>query len=155
MSEFKFQLQRLLDMRREKVKEIERIIEERYRAREKLRAILLEQRDLYFGERSELNACLKAGDLIRIPTFESSLDLRKAPMMELLENIKEVEADIDFLESALVQGRREVKSVEKIYEKRHSEWRHQEEMNERKLIDEMATLRHLQRERMERIEEME
>ncbi len=154
MAEFKFQLQRLLDMRREKVKEIERILEERYKARERLRAILLEQRDLYFGERTDLNCCIKCGDLVRIPTFESSLDLRKARMMELLENIKELEADIDFLESALVQGRREVKSVEKIYEKRHSEWRHQEEVNERKTIDELATLRHLQRERLERNEEM-
>lgn len=155
MPDFKFPLQRLLDMRREKVKEIERIIEERYRAREKLRGILFEQRDQYFSERTELNCCLKAGDMVRIPSFESSLDLRKTRMMELLENIKEVEADIDFLESALVQGRREVKSVEKLYEKRQLEWRYREEANERSIIDELATLRHLQRERNERIEETE
>jgi flagellar export protein FliJ len=154
MAEFKFQLQRVLEMRQDKVRQIERLLEERYRAREKLRAVLMEQRDLYFGERNELNACVASGQLVRVPTFEGSLDLRKARMLELLEHIKDVESDIDFLETALVNGRREVKVVEKLRDKRHAEWLRNEEIEEQKVLDEMATLRHLRRERMESAEEL-
>jgi flagellar FliJ protein len=153
MAEFKFPLQRVLEMRRDKVTEVERALEERYAAKESLRTILMEQRDLYFGERNELNSCVMRSDLYRIPVLENSLDLRKARMLEILERIKEVEADIDFLQNALIAAKREFKSVEKLRDKRLAEWLASEEMRERKILDEMATIRHQRKEFVERIEE--
>jgi flagellar FliJ protein len=153
MGEFKFPLQRVMEMRRDKVTEVERALEERFAAKESLRSFLMAQRDLYFGERNELNTCVMRSEMSRIPVLETSLDLRKARMLEILERIKEIEADIDFLQNALVAAKREFKVVEKLREKRHAEWLAEEETRERKVLDEMATIRHQRREFAERIEE--
>jgi flagellar FliJ protein len=154
MAEFRFGLQRLMEMRRDKVTEVERALEERYQARETLRGILLEQRDLYFEERSNLNACVMRSEFSKVPLLENSLDLRKARMLEILERIKDVEVDIDFLQGALVAAKRDFKVVEKLREKRYAEWLLQEETRERKNLDEMATIRHSRKEHAERVEEM-
>jgi flagellar export protein FliJ len=86
--------------------------------------------------------------------LENSLDLRKARMLEILERIKDVEVDIDFLQGALVAAKRDFKVVEKLREKRYAEWLLQEETRERKNLDEMATIRHSRKEHAERVEEM-
>lgn len=153
MAEFIFPLQRVMEMRRDKVVEVERALEERYAAREKLREVLMQQRDLYFSERLELNGYITRSELAKMPLLESSLDLRKSRMLEILEGIKEVEADIDFLQNALVVAKRDFKVVEKLREKRFSEWLTEEETKERKNLDEMATVRHQRKEYAERIEE--
>ncbi len=156
MAEFKFPLQRILEMRREKVAEIERALEERFAALRQLREILMQQRDLYFSDRNELNECMLSSRFLRVPVLDNSLSLIKERMLEILERIKDIESDIDFLQTALVAAKRDFKVVEKLREKRHAEWHMGEEDRERKILDEMATIRHQRQEfaeRRERIEE--
>lgn len=153
MAQFKFQLQQLLEFRRDAAKSCEQALEQQNCVRERLKHLLITERDLYLSERNECNRIVSVGEVQRVPFLESALDCRKQRLVEILTNLREVEHDIEVLEQQLVQAKRDLKVIENLHEKRLAEFRAREEAKERKLLDEQAIMRHLRKEHAEEYEE--
>ncbi|MEN9825830.1 MAG: Flagellar FliJ protein [Pseudomonadota bacterium] len=142
MSRFVFKLQRVLDMRLQAVDEAQAYLENCRKVVAELRRLLLEQRDEYVSERDQMNEALRNGEYYKHSTFEQSLESRKAKMLELLQAIKVAEQDVDIAEQHLIACRRNLKVMENFRDKKALEFAQQEEIKERKFLDEQATLRH-------------
>jgi flagellar export protein FliJ len=139
---FKFNLQRVLEMRKESADEAGRRLEEANAALERGRLLLREELDAYFSEREVFNDASREGRFPVLPGIERALEARKRRLLEIMTTLKELESDARIAEQALVLARRDLKAVENLREKRHDEWVHKEETKERKLLDELAIMRH-------------
>jgi flagellar export protein FliJ len=153
MATFQFPLNRLLDIRREFVEAIEREIEACHAKREKLIELRNQRRDAYFEDRARYNEFLRLGEVDKLPLYEQSMECCKGQIIEILTVIREVQSEIDLLQQSRVAAKRDVKVVENLKDKRFSEYLRNEEMKERKLLDEQATMGHLRREQAEKREE--
>lgn len=145
MSVFRFQLQRVLELREEAVTRCERALEEARAAVRRLRALLDSERDAYLAEREELNARLRGADVRAVGLFEGSLDGKKDRMMRLLTDIRHAEEDVGLAEADLVQARRDLKVLDNLRQKRLTEFNEKEEEKERKFLDELALQRFARR----------
>lgn len=142
MKKFIFKLQRVLQMRQDAVDEAQNYLENCRKVVSELRRLLNEQRDAYISERDQLNDAIRAGECFKYATFEQSLEIRKARMLELLQAIRVAEQDVEIAEQHLIACRRKLKIMENFRDKKASEHIQGEEAKERKFLDEQATLRH-------------
>lgn len=143
---FLFNLQRVLDMRDERVKQCEQEVERLRNIIVSLRTMLVNEREHYFRERDELNAQVRASEIARIPIYERSLETRKTRMIQILETVREVENELDFATQTLIQAKRDLKVLENLRERRLDEYNQKLERAERKFLDEHATMKHVRQE---------
>lgn len=138
---FKFSLQRVLEMREEHMRECEIELERARNVVVKLRALLTSERDIYFDEREELNASLQNSDLSKVSMYDGSLESRKKRMIQILENLKVAQSEVELAEQTLIQARRNLKVLENLRDKKLAEFNLAQDKHERKLLDEHANRR--------------
>lgn len=141
MAVFRFSLERVLELRTQKVDECERAQRAAQAAVETLEGMLYEARDAYFADRDGLNEKRRDARLDEATLFEVSLELRKRRMLELLEALRTARADAEQAARDLVEARRELRALEILKERRTAEFLKREEERERKFLDEQASLR--------------
>lgn len=141
MKRFVFSLQRVFDLRQKAVDEAQMYLENCRKVVSELRRLLLEERDTYLAEREQLNEAVRIGEHLKYSVFEQSLEKRKARMMDLLEAIRNAEADVDIAEQHMITCRRNLKVMENLRDKKALEFAEAEERKERKFLDDQATLR--------------
>ena len=139
---FRFNLQRVLEMRGDAEKAAGRVFDEASAACTKLRALLQEELSSYFAEREIFNDAARETRLGELPSLERSLEARKRRLLEVMTALKEAESDMRIAEQALILARRDLKAVENLKERREDDWRRKEAVKERKQLDELATQRH-------------
>lgn len=139
---FRFNLQRVLDMRKDAADAAGRVFEEAGRACEKLRSLLREELDAYFAEREIFNEASRENAFAKLSSLDRALEARKRRLLEVMTALKEAESELRLAEQALLLARRDLKSVENLRERRLLEWNKAQEEKERKFLDEMTTLRH-------------
>ena len=139
---FRFNLQRVLEMRGDAEKAAGRIFDEASAACAKLRALLQDELSSYFEEREIFNDAARETRLCELPSLERSLEARKRRLLEVMTALKEAESDMRIAEQALILARRDLKAVENLKERREDDWRRKEALKERKQLDELATQRH-------------
>ena len=142
MSNFKFSLSRLLEMRDEAVKQWDLELQKARAVCAKLGEMLNAERDLYLSERDQLNEKLRNAEFAAVNLFEGSLETRKSRMLEILSNLRTAREDVDLAEQNLVQARRDQKVLENLRGKRKGEFDAALEEKERKFLDEQATMRY-------------
>jgi flagellar export protein FliJ len=144
---YRFPLERVLQMRLDTKEAAEKKVEFIQNSLNQLRALMQKMLSEYGSQRNELNEKLSSSltqenILESVLLYDKSLELRKRRLLELLSRIKETESDLDIANISLVQANRNAKVIENLKEKRSSEFEKQIETKERKMLDEMATMRH-------------
>ena len=139
---FRFSLQKLLNLKEKEAEHYKLLIKNKRLALIELKKVLETERINYFKDRDELNTLLKNCNLVKVPSYESSLELRKKRMIEILENIKTLEMDISFLQQSLIQTKRKVKLYEKLKEKKLNEYLQEENLKEKNAFDEFSQIKH-------------
>jgi flagellar export protein FliJ len=139
---FRFNLQRVLDMRKESADQAGRRFEETQRACEHMRAVLRDELDAYFAEREIFNDASRVSAFAQLTSLDRALEARKRRLLEVMTALKEVESDLRLAEQALLLARRDLKAVENLRERRATEWTRAQEEKDRTFLDEMTTLRH-------------
>lgn len=145
MSNFKFSLSRLLEMRDEAVKQCDIELQKARSICVKLNEMLATERDFYLSERDELNEKMRRAEIAAIGMYEGSLDTRKKRMLEILSSLRAARDDVDLAEQNLIQARRDQHVLENLRARRKSEFDLAEEEKERKFLDEQATMRYQRR----------
>ena len=145
MSNFKFSLSRLLEMRDEAVKQCDIELQKARSICVKLNEMLATERDFYLSERDELNEKMRRAEIAAIGMYEGSLDTRKKRMIEILSSLRAARDDVDLAEQNLIQARRDQHVLENLRARRKSEFDLAEEEKERKFLDEQATMRYQRR----------
>jgi len=139
---FRFNLQRVLDIRGDAEKAAGRVFDDANAACNNLRALLQDELASYFAEREIFNDAARETRLCELPALERALEARKRRLLEVMTALKEAESDLRLAEQALILARRDLKAVENLRERREDDWRRKESVKERKQLDEMATMRH-------------
>ena len=139
---FKFSLQKLLNLKEKEVEHYKILIKNKRVSVLELKKVLELERINYFKDRDELNNLIKNCHLIKVPSYESSLELRKKRMIETLENIKSLEMDINLLQQTLIQTKRKLKLYEKLKEKKLNEYLQEEILKEKHAFDEFSQIQH-------------
>ena len=146
---YKFPLQRVLDLRQEREDALAKIRDEVQQVLVGLKEVLNEELGCYFGERERFNQTLAEGKVVALPLLERGLEFRKQRMVDILSRVRQVESDLSEIDAELFEARKGVKVVEKLKEKREVEFWEMVESKDRKMLDEMAVMRHSRRERGE------
>lgn len=138
-------LEKVKSIRKHAVDECEARVRELERARAELEGLLVRERDAYLSERNDLNAAVAQGRVGEVNLFDRSLERRKVRMMETLQGLRDVKADLDVAEQVLVQARRQLRVVEILIEKNLEAARRETEKKEQRMLDDIATARFFRR----------
>lgn len=139
---FRFQLQRVLEMRNDVARQCELRFEALVRRCDELRLVLTTERDSYLTEREELNNVIRQAQFEPIRMYEISLETRKKRMIQVLEQLRALEEDKVLAEQDMVRARRDVKVIEKYRDKKSKDYEKKIETAERKFFDEQSTIKH-------------
>lgn len=150
---FKFSLQRVLNLREQETQDAELKVEKTKIIINDLRKMVHQERDLYFDEREELNQNLKLGNLSKVKLYEHSLLLRQERIIELLDNIRNYQADLEVFQQILIQSKRNQKILENLRDLKKKEFIERETAKEQKLIDEIGNQKYIRTQINEKGEE--
>ena len=140
---FKFSLQRVLNLREQETQDAELKVEKTRIIINDLRKMVHQERDLYFDEREELNQSLKLGNLSAVKLYERSLLLRQERIIELLDNIRTYQADLEVFQQILIQSKRNQKILENLRDLKKKEFIERETAKDQKLIDEIGNQKYI------------
>ncbi|MGY3804166.1 flagellar export protein FliJ [Pigmentibacter ruber] len=150
---FKFSLQRVLNLREQETQDAELKVEKTKIIINDLRKMVHQERDQYFDEREELNQNLKLGNLSTVKLYEHSLLLRQERIIELLDNIRNYQADLEVFQQILIQSKRNQKILENLRDLKKKEFIERETAKEQKLIDEIGNQKYIRTQINEKGEE--
>ncbi|WGL59455.1 flagellar export protein FliJ [Pigmentibacter sp. JX0631] len=150
---FKFSLQRILNLREQETQEAELKLEKTRNIIADLRKMVHQERDMYFDERDELNQNLKTGNLSSVKIYERSLLLRQERIIELLDNIRTYQADLEVLQQILIQSKRNQKILENLRDLKKKEFFDRETAKEQRMIDEIGSQKYIRAQINEKGEE--
>jgi flagellar export protein FliJ len=150
---FRFSLQRILNLREQESHDAEMCVEYAKKVINELRKMINEERDLYFSEREELNKCVKESQLHKITLFERSLGLRQGRILELIENLRSCQSDLQVYQHSLIQARRNQKIIENLKEVKEKEFRMKDSYREQSILDEIGNQKYLRSQMQENGEE--
>ena len=150
---FKFSLQRILNLREQETQEAELKVEKTRNIIADLRKMVHQERDMYFDERDALNQNLKIGNLSSVKIYERSLLLRQERIIELLDNIRTYQADLEVLQQILIQSKRNQKILENLRDLKKKEFIDRETAKEQRLIDELGSQKYIRAQINEKGEE--
>jgi flagellar protein FliJ len=146
---YSFPLQKVLDLRTKKEEDLNKEKELVEKSLSQLRALLQEELQCYFEERQRFNDALSSGQILQLSLLEKGLEFRKQRLVEILSRVRQVESDVAMLNVDLREAKRDVKTVEKLKDKKEQEFWSEIETKERRMFDEMAVMRFARRERGE------
>lgn len=138
---FKFSLQRILNLREQETQEAELKVEKIRNVITELKKMVNHERDMYFHDREELNKNVIETQMNNVTLYEQSLQLRQERIMEILENIRTYQLDLEVYQQALIQSRRNQKILENLRDLKKKEFLEKETAKEQALIDEISTQR--------------
>ncbi|WP_186648794.1 flagellar export protein FliJ [Fluviispira vulneris] len=150
---FRFSLQRILHLREQETQEAEMKVEYTKRVIEALKNMIYQERDLYFSERDELNICVKDSQIHKVTIYERSLNMRQGRIMELLDNLRSCQSDLEVYQQTLIQARRNQKIIEKLKEVKEKEFLKKEAYKEQTILDEVGNQKYLRNQFQEKGEE--
>jgi flagellar export protein FliJ len=143
---FKFSLQKVLDWRLEKEKELAEECEQMRSICNQLQDIMQGELKSYFAERDTFNATLTNGQILRIGLLETGLELRKRRLVDVLSELRRHEAELTRLMTELQLAKRDVKTVENLKENREKEFYAALDERERKFVEEISLMRYVRKE---------
>lgn len=138
---FKFSLQRILNLREQETQEAELKVEKIRNVITELKKMVNHERDMYFHDREELNKNVIETQMNNVTLYEQSLLLRQERIMEILENIRTYQLDLEVYQQALIQSRRNQKILENLRDLKKKEFLEKQAAKEQAKIDEISTQR--------------
>ena len=111
---FRFTLQKILNLREQETRDAELRVEYTRNIINELKRMINEERDFYFNEREELNKSVQLTQMHKISLFERSLTIRQERIMELLDNLRTYQSDLEVFQQALIQSKRNQKIIENL-----------------------------------------
>lgn len=150
---FRFSLQRILNLREQETRDAEIRVEYAKKVIAELKKMINEERDFYFSEREELNKCVKETQLHKASLFERSLSIRQGRILELLENLRSCQSDLEVYQQSLIQARRNQKIIENLKDIKEKEFRMKDSYREQSILDELGSQKYLRSQMQEKGEE--
>ncbi|KAB8032156.1 flagellar export protein FliJ [Fluviispira multicolorata] len=150
---FRFSLQRILNLREQETIDAELRVEYAKRVIAELKNMIHKERDLYFSDRDELNLCVQKAQIHKVTIYERSLNIRQGRIMELLDNLRSCQSDLEVYQQTLIQARRNQKIIEKLKEIKEKEFRRKESYKEQSVLDEVGNQKYLRTQFQEKGEE--
>ncbi|WP_338637437.1 hypothetical protein [Spirobacillus cienkowskii] len=136
---FKFNLQNVLNLRELETQEAERRVEFVKNVIAELKNMMIKERDCYFEERETLNIQVKESKFDNVKIFEKSLAIRQGRIIELLDNLRTCQNDLELNQQTLIQSRRKQKILENLKAVKEKEFFAKENMKEQMFLDEIGT----------------
>jgi flagellar export protein FliJ len=150
---FRFSLQRILNLREQETQDAEMRVEYAKRVISELRKMINEERDHYFSDREELNKYVKETQMHKVTLFERSLAIRQERIIELLDNLRTCQSDLEVYQQILIQSRRNQKILENLKDIKEKEFRIKESYKEQTILDEVGTQKFLRSQMQEQGDE--
>ena len=150
---FCFSLQQVLNLREQQSQESEMRVEYAKKIIVELKKMINEERDNYFSDREELNKCVKETQMYNITLFERSLIIRQGRIIELLDNLRSCNADLEVYEQTLIQSRRNQKIIENLKDIKEKNFRLKIARKEQEKLDEAGSQRFLRSQKEDQGEE--
>lgn len=150
---FRFSLQRILNLREQETQDAEIRVEYAKRVISELKNMIEVERDLYFSDRDELNKYVKETQMHKVTLFERSLALRQERIIELLDNLRSCQSDLEVYQQALIQSRRNQKILENLKDIKSKEFLLKENYKEQTILDEVGNQKFLRSQMSEKGEE--
>jgi len=144
---FVFSLQKLLDLREQEAKKALLDWEIARNKVHEVKTLLLQERDLYFEDRTGFNSKVTICAFGEAKLFEESLALRQKKMLALLQSLRDLQRDCDEKERLTKSLQKAQKILEKLKEKRHKEYQKRISRKEAQLMDDVARSRRFAQER--------
>ncbi len=135
---FRFRLQNVLDYRSKRVKEVISLAEQTRLKIKELHSLLAQERDFYLQEREQLNQCLRQSDLTQMKLYESSLEKRQSYMLNLLQNLRDNQQELQHQELALKSFQQQEKIIVKLKDLKIKEYDVVQRKLEQKFLDEIS-----------------
>jgi flagellar export protein FliJ len=150
---FRFTLQKILNLREQETRDAELRVEYTRNIINELKKMINEERDFYFTEREELNKSVQLTQMHKILLFERSLTIRQERIMELLDNLRTYQSDLEVFQQALIQSKRNQKIIENLRDIKKKEFLEKESIKEQARLDEIGAQKFLRNQIQERGEE--
>ena len=150
---FRFTLQKILNLREQETRDAELRVEYTRNIINELKRMINEERDFYFNEREELNKSVQLTQMHKISLFERSLTIRQERIMELLDNLRTYQSDLEVFQQALIQSKRNQKIIENLKDIKKKEFLEKESIKEQARLDEIGAQKFLRNQIQERGEE--
>jgi len=150
---FRFTLQKILNLREQETRDAELRVEYTRNIINELKRMINEERDFYFTEREELNKSVQLTQMHKISLFERSLTIRQERIMELLDNLRTYQSDLEVFQQALIQSKRNQKIIENLKDIKKKEFLEKESIKEQARLDEIGAQKFLRNQIQERGEE--
>ena len=150
---FRFTLQKILNLREQETRDAELRVEYTRNIINELKKMINEERDFYFTEREELNKSVQLTQMHKILLFERSLTIRQERIMELLDNLRTYQSDLEVFQQALIQSKRNQKIIENLRDIQKKEFLEKESIKEQARLDEIGAQKFLRNQIQERGEE--
>ncbi len=150
---FRFTLQKILNLREQETRDAELRVEYTRNIINELKRMINEERDFYFTEREELNKSVQLTQMHKISLFERSLTIRQERIMELLDNLRTYQSDLEIYQQALIQSKRNQKIIENLRDIKKKEFLEKESIKEQARLDEIGAQKFLRNQIQERGEE--
>lgn len=150
---FRFTLQKILNLREQETRDAELRVEYTRNIINELKRMINEERDFYFTEREELNKSVQLTQMHKISLFERSLTIRQERIMELLDNLRTYQSDLQIYQQALIQSKRNQKIIENLRDIKKKEFLEKESIKEQARLDEIGAQKFLRNQIQERGEE--
>jgi flagellar FliJ protein len=150
---FRFSLQRILNLREQESQDAELRVEYAKKVISELRTMIYQERDHYFSDREELNKYVKESQMHKVILFERSLAIRQERIIELLDNLRSCQSDLEVYQQALIQSRRNQKIIENLKDIKEKEFLMKEARKEQIILDEVGNHKFLRAQIQEQGEE--
>ncbi|MBX9838000.1 flagellar export protein FliJ [Silvanigrella sp.] len=150
---FHFTLQKILNLREQETRDAELRVEYTRNIINELKKMINEERDFYFSDREELNKSVQLTQMHKISLFERSLTIRQERIMELLDNLRTYQSDLEVYQQALIQSKRNQKIIENLRDIKKKEFLEKESIKEQARLDEIGAQKFLRNQLQERGEE--
>ncbi len=150
---FRFSLERILNLREQETQDAELRVEYAKKVISELKKMINEERDNYFSDREDLNKHVKEMQMYKVTLFENSLAIRQSRIIELLDNLRSCQSDLEVYQQALIQSRRNQKILENLKDIKEKEFRLRESYKEQTILDEVGNQRFLRTQIQEQGEE--
>ena len=139
---FIFSLQKLLDLRAQELEKEQIQLELMGQKIWQIKDRLVQERDLYFQDRTDFNNKIRLCEFSEAKTFEDSLALRQKKMMLLLQSLRTLQSEYDVQDILVKSLQKNKKSLENLKAKRKKEYQDKVSRKEAQMMDDLAISRH-------------
>lgn len=141
---FKFSLEKLKIIRKSQTLEIQNKLIQLNQKIQKLRTLLESERIAYFHDRDKRNEGAQSGQIDVVHIYDQSLQIHQDRMIQILSEIQAIEKEKRPLEQELMVAKQNEKILEKLEEKRLSQYKDQEFKKEQDQLEEITMAKYYQ-----------